>query len=272
MLTITVLGGLCNRLRVLLSALSIAQQCHVEVNVEWEENAECQARFEDLFVPIDSGRFHVREMHWWARPSRRKNLHLPRLLRYCMGYTFQRDGYVPSSLTDLQGIALKHKRAFISSGCQLADYPLECMHRIKPVAELQGRIDHICQHFTKDTVGVHIRRTDNAKSIEGSPIESFLQAMAQEVKAHPQATFFLATDDTAVKEMLCKRFPKRIFTQSEPASRNTLDGMRNAVVDLWCLSRTSRMIGSYWSSFTDAAAELGQIPLTIANRSMQASC
>ena len=40
--------------------------------------------------------------------------------------------------------------------------------------------------------------------------------------------------------------------------------MQAAVVDLFVLSKTRRLIGSYWSSFTDTAAELGNLPLTIA--------
>ena len=58
-------------------------------------------------------------------------------------------------------------------------------------------------------------------------------------------------------------YPDRIITQRTQVRRDTLDGMREAVVDLWCLAATQRIIGSYWSSFTDTAAELRQIPLEI---------
>ena len=60
-----------------------------------------------------------------------------------------------------------------------------------------------------------------------------------------------------------QEYPDRIITQRTQVRRDTLDGMREAVVDLWCLAATQRIIGSYWSSFTDTAAELRQIPLEI---------
>ena len=40
-----------------------------------------------------------------------------------------------------------------------------------------------------------------------------------------------------------------------------------AVVDLFCLAHTRRVIGSYWSSFSDMAAEISGIPLEIAGKS-----
>jgi len=57
-LTLVPTGGLCNRLRVILSGLSLQQACSdIELTVEWERNADCCARFVDLFEPIDRASF-----------------------------------------------------------------------------------------------------------------------------------------------------------------------------------------------------------------------
>lgn len=263
MLTVVPQGGLCNRLRVVLSVLYLSQQLHAEVQVEWAENEECRARFDDLFVPIDSGRFHIAPMSWWAWPSRKRNLHLPRMLRACMGYTWQRDGYVPSSLTELAEALKHHRKVYVSSGSQLTDYSSECLSRLCPRADLQARIDRILQSYAPHTVGVHIRRTDNAVSIKHSPVEAFIRAMRQEVDRDRHVKFFLATDDAAVKLMLERLFPHRIITQHMPVERSTLQGMEDALVDLWCLAGTRKLLGSYWSSFTDTAAEIGHVQLVI---------
>lgn len=263
MLTIVPQGGLCNRLRVVLSALFLSQQMHAEVQVKWAENDECHARFADLFVPIDSGRFHIGPMSWWAKPSRKRNFHIPRLLRTCMGYTWQRDGFEPTSLSELAEALHGHSKVYVSSGSQLAQYSAECLSRLCPRADLQTRIDRIVQSYAPHTVGVHIRRTDNVVSIQQSPVEAFIRAMKHEVDQDPRVKFFLATDDAAVKQMLERQFPHRIITQHMPTERSTLQGMEDALVDLWCLAGTHKLLGSYWSSFTDTAAEIGRMPLVI---------
>ena len=81
--------------------------------------------------------------------------------------------------------------------------------------------------------------------------------------------FYLATDDFAVKNEICRRFGGKVLTLPTPTCRKSLAGIQNAVVDLWCLAHTKRLIGSYWSSFTDTAAELGRIPVTIVRKSAQ---
>ena len=44
-------------------------------------------------------------------------------------------------------------------------------------------------------------------------------------------------------------------------TRDSLDGMKMAVAELFALSRTSKIIGSYYSSYSQIAAELGNIAI-----------
>lgn len=263
MLTIVPMGGLCNRLRVVLSALALSHDYDGQIRIEWGATPECKAWFEDLFVPLNSGRLSIVHRHWWAFPSRKAHLHLPRLARYLLGYTCQHDDYAPKTSDDVAKMLRSHKKVYISSGSTLADYPPECLRRLKPRMELQQRIDKLCRQFTDHMVGVHVRRTDNAKSISGSPLTAFVKAMRREVAADSSVHFFLASDDHEVKTQLQRLFPHRIVTQERPVERHTLAGMHDALVDLWCLAATSHVLGSYWSSFSETAAEIGHIPLTV---------
>ena len=154
-------------------------------------------------------------------------------------------------------------RVYLSGGYALCHYSPDCVARLCPRPELMQRIERIKARFTRNTVGVHIRRTDNAVSMSRSTPEGFRRAMDREIKRDFKVRFFLATDDDALKATLVQEDPDRIITQRTQVRRDTLDGMREAVVDLWCLAATQRIIGSYWSSFTDTAAELRQIPLEI---------
>lgn len=264
MLTLVPLGGLCNRLRVLFSAVQTSSQASGGIIVEWGANSDCQARFDQLFLPINSGSLRIVPRHWWATPARKRNALWPLFVRAAMGYRLQRESYVPQSPQELQQIISCKKRVYISSGSQLCQYSRACIDRLVPQDDIQKTISRLTARFSKRTVGVHIRRTDNALSIAHSPIEAFRRALDNEIRQNFNVRFFLATDDESVKKRLIQEYPDRIITQRTTAGRDTLQGMKEAVADLFCLAATQRLIGSYWSSFTDTAAEIGNIPLTIA--------
>lgn len=261
-LTIAVQGGLCNRLRVVLSALFFSENSQSKVRLVWSKNQECFAHFEELFEPLQSEAFCIIPGQWWLTPVTRFNLHLPALLRLPF-FDEQQKNFDPRQHGSLEQWVNQYPRLYLSTGYSLLDYPPAIAQRLRPVKALQQRIDAIVSRFTPHTIGIHIRRTDNAVSIAESPIEAFEQAIEEEIAGHPEALFFLATDEDGLKQQLSQKFPGRILYQTTSAGRDSLDGMCEAVVDLFCLAQTSQLLGSYWSSFTDTAAELGGIPLRI---------
>lgn len=78
--TIVPQGGLCNRLRVVLSALTLSRP-DVSLRVDWACNAECRASFADLFATAPLTPLLIGDRRWWNVPQSRRNLHLPALLR-----------------------------------------------------------------------------------------------------------------------------------------------------------------------------------------------
>jgi hypothetical protein len=106
-----------------------------------------------------------------------------------------------------------------------------------------------------NTVGVHVRRTDNDEAIRSSTLDGFVQKMSEFVKKETNICFFLATDDPLVEQELVKKFGDRIITfQKSALSRNSIQGIQDALVDIIMLSRTRELIGSHWSSFTEYAS------------------
>lgn len=135
----------------------------------------------------------------------------------------------------------------------------------RPSENINKHIASITDKFVADMVGVHIRRTDQVKSIEYSKTENFIELMHREVKENPQVCFYLATDDMKEEEIIRKEFPDRIISnEKRTLARDSEEGMFDAVVDLYCLAKCNRLIGSYWSSFTDIAAALYGIDAKIA--------
>ncbi len=105
--------------------------------------------------------------------------------------------------------------------------------------------------------GVHIRRTDNAVSMGKSTTEQFIAEMEKELSLHPETRFFLATDDQTEEDRLRALFPGKIISnQSRTIDRNSVAGMHDALLDLYCLAACDKLIGSYWSSFTDIAGKI----------------
>ncbi len=267
-LTLVPLGGLCNRLRALLSARSLVDHDHeLRVRVVWDVNRDCAARYGDLFEDhfTPTGQFVFSKSRWFDAPAVwRHNLRLPALCRSFV-YSVQRADFHSDWAA---GECLVHfekwRRVYISTGLQLCQTSPEVWRGLRPVSPLRERIDALCQRMGAHTVGVHIRRTDNMKSQSVSSPQAFEREMRAAIAANPAVCFYLATDDSALRDHFVQCFPGRVVYQAGDPTRATREGMEAAVVDLFVLSRTQRLIGSYWSSFTDTAAELGGIPLTIA--------
>ena len=159
----------------------------------------------------------------------------------------------------------KRKRMHIKSwslffGSQFDFFPFE------PLPELQQKISRITRNFSK-TVGIHIRRSDHKLSREFSPTHLFLDAMKEELKREPATNFFLSTDDTEEERLLIDQFGDRVrIYRKRSHERNELEAMQDAVIDLFCLAATDRIIGSYESTFTDVASRLGRISLQVINK------
>ena len=133
-----------------------------------------------------------------------------------------------------------------------------------PQDDIQRRIDEVVAGFSERTIGVHIRRTDNVVSIQSSPLENFTNMMDAEIKKNTNTKFYVASDDDEVKESLKSKYPNRIITLMDDTDRNSLEGMKFAVLDLFCLSKTNKIIGSVGSSYSQIAAEIGGIEVEYA--------
>lgn len=94
-------------------------------------------------------------------------------------------------------------------------------------------------------------------------MEKFTSRIDIELERHPAANFFLATDEIDFRRCLVKRYGNRIIYRENVLNRTSVEGMIDGAIDLYCLAATSRIIGSYWSSYSEIAAELGGISLEI---------
>ena len=265
MMTFIPVGGLANRMRSIHSAISLCE--NDKMQIYWFKDQGLNCRFEHIFKPIPLPYVTLKEASIWDKAlfdrPRKKNLHIPRLYQKlcfdaCLYEQETQEGYL-----DFQQWKKKHRSVYLASYNQFFQPTQHLKNLFIPIESIQERINHICSEYIKQVIGIHIRRGDHDIAIQKSPIELFIAEMEQEIEKEPLTNFFLATDSEKEKAILTKRFGNRIITSKDAANRNTTEGIQQAVVDLYALSRTNKILGSFYSSFSEIAAQIGSCGLNI---------
>jgi hypothetical protein len=139
----------------------------------------------------------------------------------------------------------------------------------RPVPSIRTKVESLASTFGPHTVGVHIRRGDawespRASGFRRSTDAAFIARMDAELVAEPRTNFFLATDSAATEERFRERYlnavianPDKRFVPSLP--RHPKDNQRDAVIDMFALARTRKILGNNYSSFSRMAAAIGGI-------------
>lgn len=170
---------------------------------------------------------------------------------------------------DFETLMRGKRKVFIESYNNFCPYVIEhsLARYFKPTEAIERRISETTDLFAPHTIGVHIRRTDNKNAINDSPTELFLCRMDEEIARDGDCKFYIATDDEQLKRLIARRYGSRIITCERELSRSTVSGMQDAVAELYCLGRTSEILGSAFSTYSIDAAALYDIPLHVLTRS-----
>ncbi len=242
--------GLCNRLRAIDSALVLANDTGRELRIYWEKNNDVGSPFRLLFEPLPDPRARVVEGRLFPFPRIVEKLFRTK--------SYSAADYALLQSADLRTFAPYHSINITSySRFRTSPSPFAAF---LPIAELRDRIKVITSEFGEHTVGVHVRRTDNLLSIANSPDSLFIERMHREIDRRPDTRFYLATDSAEVKHTFSQHFGPRLMFSERASSRRSVAGMQDAVVELYVLAATKRIIGSHWSSYSETAAKIGRIP------------
>lgn len=257
-------AGLCNRMRAIASGVCISQHYGCPATIYWNNSFGLKADFSNLFQPIIIPNVRIEENKRWLfsiGDTRDYLLRWPILK--ILYHTFF--NFTPSKGDVTQLIHLGKKQPLLISCYSMGPhYPLGKL--FVPKKDITEKINAIVGKYSANTIGVHIRRTDNKKAIGRSPISAFTALMNDEIKKDDSVSFYVASDDEKTKEDLKLMFPNRIITMPQKADRNSIEGMKNAVTELFCLSKTRMIIGSGYSSYSEIAAEIGGISLVYAKQ------
>lgn len=238
-----VCAGLANRLRALVSGICFAEDLKRPLVLHWPPiEPSCCARFEALFDPSSLPPFVT------VVPEYPEN----QRLRQCL------------SQDDLDKLKEKEGQNGVynlkSYGWFHHSDPERWLKHLRALKPSQHIDDRLSKLSFDHTLGVHIRRGDNEKSIQGSPLSIFLDLLA----VNPSPKFLVATDDADVRAIFQKHFPQKCVFAANVLARNTEEGMIEGAIDFFALARCEKILGSVYSSFSDIAALYGKIDLILA--------
>lgn len=254
------MGGLCNRMQALSSAIQLAKNTDAKLTAHWYRSPNINIAFEDLFLmPGRIERVVEMDLYRWRGRFKRK------LYRKYYQRIFDRFLRFSSLMPDAAELEAQVQggRTFITAYRSFYENA-DALSELQSVPKLEAAIESGWT-ASDDTVGVHVRRTDHVDAINNSPLEAFVALMQREIDGTNGTDFFLATDSPEVETELSGKFPGRIRMHPKRSlDRNDQTAIEDAVVDLYRLSMCRMVIGSYDSSFSETAARLGGIPLVTA--------
>lgn len=257
-------------MRVLASCMCLQDSVSQHFTYYWKQDEELNATFEDLFEPLPGIVIH-------SMPFKQRLLDY-RKIRYGIWKKFIRVFYryflYDAIWSDIEIQQLKrrtdlnkllelpeNKRVLIWT-CEEFGNNLNYFNYFRPKQSLLEEINRRSAEFPEVIYGIHIRQTDQIVSIRKSPVSLFIHKMEEVLKLEPEAHFYVSTDEPKVQEQLIQQFGSKILLlENKSFTRNSLQGMEAAVLDMFLLSKTRKIYGSFWSSFNEVAARLGQIPL-----------
>jgi len=269
MIIIEPFGGLANRMRVIASAIDLSNKTNQKIKLIWIANSDLNCEFSDLFKPIKDIEITNRISKYKFIKATNQEKKYKRILAYFINKIIGIDycikeqdfgKYIWNRKIDLLEIVSGNKNTYFQT-CEELNFEKNLIYfeNFKLNDDIQSITNEIVNSFNENIIGIHIRRTDNNKSIEISPTSLFIENIINELKINSNTNFFLATDDLATEKELKEKFADKIITYEKELSRNTKKGIIDAVVDLYCLSKTKYIFGSYWSSFSDIASRIGKI-------------
>lgn len=272
--------GLGNRLRALGSAMSFAKNSGRILVVIWETDSHISAKFSDLFdsdlVVMDSFK------PTW--PFKEYDRYDKSWLSFEFFNYMEMEGQGAQKgqwIVDKPNMHFYYKGAYIMEADQkLTSWDMDnaMLRTLQPVEEVARSVAEHEKAGLQNMVGVHIRDRTLERDIKNVNFASeygeeasktmeywrqksshltFMEEMRHQLKSDPTLSFYVATDTVEVLEKLKREFPGKIRTT--PRDCDGRDGrcVRYALVDILCLAKTRSLLGSNWSSFTEAAERIG---------------
>ena len=266
MIVSTNIGGLCNRIRCLSSCIRYAKKNNIGYKVYWEILDSYEKHTHILnceFGKLFSNKFETKNIS-------KTNLSYK---HHCLIF-FEQDN-IPINFNNFDS---KCGKKFSKSDRynrnidfmynkipeKIKEDYIECFKVLKPIYDLQEKIDNFSNKFNDKTVSVHIRSWNrNGEKSRRDNLFNIQKFENEMKKYNNDYTFFIATDSKDVQNYFLREseLKNRIFIYPRETdldtSRDFPEGVQEDLIELYLLSKNNYIIGSHFSTFTETAWWLG---------------
>ena len=261
-LTVASGAGLCNRLRVLLSGMALAEATGRRFTMLWPRTPACAAAFAELFINP-----------WPVQEATGQEVaRLPPIAQIKQNW--------PDLLTaDAADIQVRTYN-WLPAPAQSMRRCAELLQELQPAKDIQARVEVFqASSFRSHMIGVHLRRADMqlVYPVSVANTVSALSAVDAHLAQYPEAGILLCTDDGAIHQRTRRPLPTEgvqarflahygervVFTIPRSLDRGDPAAIQDALVDLWLLRQTNYVVGTAGSSFSELAVFGRAVPVTI---------
>lgn len=267
-LTVVTNSGLCNRLRVLLSGLALAEATGRCFTMFWPRTKDCAAGFAELFAnpwPV----YDVTDEEW----ANRRPIFNRERVRYDL---LTADAPTLSLWTSHSLLMPQQFPAHQLLRCRMG----ELLAIMQPTDAIMARGEAFqTEAFRTRMIGVHLRRGDFRvfEPIMADNTATAMRAVDAYLAQAPDAGILLCTDDGAlnqysgktlptegVRTRFVQRYGERVVTTTPRSlDRREPIAIHDALVDLWLLRQTDYFVGTVGSSFSGMAFLGRSVPVTM---------
>lgn len=277
-------AGLGNRLLTIASGIVYADKTNKKLEIIWHtgsKNSHCKCKFENLFEndlslkDIEKYDFYIKnrktdynsfttEKHW-KRRWRKKNIEY-------VGTEFDVEFFNVNCIFNVNPPVDKKSICvpLNSNDKNIQKYVFDlrnALSKLKPLKNILNRV----KSLPKNTIGMHIRRTDFLYSIKF--LKSTRPTIADETydfiveKEISKGNYvYLCSDEFEIKRELKNKYGDKIITydfgyKESYKSTSSRQGVTDALVEILTLKNTNKIIQTDTSSFSYLAALWGGIKL-----------
>jgi hypothetical protein len=264
-------SGLGNRFRVLVSGIELSKLLNAKLIILWTRDDSLNANYFKLFEKSVSTNFLVIQSNLISKLicyTGTKFFYkiLSNLVRRLLGIDFiLSDNDFPEFVWNGKNeLNLNHPKVKLSNNilintCNQFEQNWSHLKFFAPSLEVKKKLSSLV--FSNQYIGMHIRRQDHFALIQMSPISLYIEKIEEEIQLNQNVKIYLSTDDLKIEGLLHGHFSKNIVIRKKCLSRNSEAGIIDALADILILSGSSKLYGSFESSFAVIASTYGNVPL-----------